>query len=149
MIRKLVLHTDKILREPCKEVAFNDRDIPQDVLDSFDAKSMVGLSAPQIGLPYRCSVCLFDTGIEVIINPVLEVQGEEQIVSTERCVSFPNVLCKIKRASTIKLSYYNNKWERCEKILTGYNAIVAQHECDHLDGIVMMDKAFYKTYKKR
>ena len=149
MKRDLVLHTDKILREPCQEVPFNNAEIAQDVYDSFNANYMVGLSAPQIGLPYRCSACLFTTGLEVIINPKIEVIGEDKTTSTERCVSFPNVVCQIKRAAKVKLTYYNNKWESCEKILEGFNAIVAQHECDHLDGIVMMDKAFKKTYKRR
>lgn len=148
MIRQLVLHTDPVLRKKCEEVPFNNTDISQDVLDTFNTDTMLGLSAPQIGLPYRCSVCNFSTGKEVVINPKIEPIGDERIVSVERCLSFPNVVCKVRRFSQIKVEYFDGKWNKCEKILKGLDACVMQHEYDHLDGFTMMDKAFSKTYKK-
>ena len=148
MKRDLVMHTDPVLRTKCQEVPFNDKDIPQDVLDTFDSQFMLGLSAPQIGLPYRCSVCNFSTGKEVVINPKVEPLNDITIVSTERCLSFPNIVCKVKRFSQIKVSYFDGKWNKCEKLLTGLDACIMQHEYDHLEGSTMMDKAFSKTYKR-
>ena len=149
MKRDLVIHTDPVLRTKCQEVPFNNQEIPQDVLDSFDAGTMLGLSAPQIGLSYRCSICNFSTGVEVVINPTLEPIEEKRIVSTERCLSFPNVVCKVYRFAQVKVTYFDAKWNKCEKLLSGLDACIMQHEYDHLDGFTMMDKSFKKTYQRR
>lgn len=147
MKKRLVSFTDKVLHTKCEEVPYNDKNIAQDVLDSFVQGSMLGLSAPQIGLPYQCSVCQFSDGIEVVINPTIEYLGKE-VNSTERCLSYPNFLCVVKRNDKIKLKYYNNKWQKCERVLEGLEAAIAQHEYDHLQGITMMDKAIKKSFKR-
>lgn len=149
MKQKLVGFNDEVLHSVAQEVPFNNTEIPQDVIDSFEGEKMLGLSAPQIGIPYRCSVCHFSTGVEVIINPELELEGDTTIISTERCLSFPNIECKIKRHTKVKLTYFNKSWNKCEKILEGLDAIIAQHEYDHLDGITMINRAIYKTFKRR
>ena len=149
MKRRLVSSNDEILQQKCQEVPYNDKVIAQDVLDSFDSRNMVGLSAPQIGLPYRCSVCYFREGKEVVINPTIEVvEGSTTVISLERCLSFPNILCKVPRQNKIKLTYFDNQWNKCEKILEGLDAYIAQHECDHLDGVTMIKKAISKQFKR-
>lgn len=147
MSKKLVGFNDKVLHTKAEEVPFNNKEIPQEVLESFKVGEMAGLAAPQIGLGYRCSVCAFTTGVEVIINPIVELLGSE-ITSEERCLSFPNIVCWVKRNNKIKITYFNKDWNKCEKILQGRDAIIAQHEIDHLDGITMINRAFKKAFRR-
>lgn len=147
MRKSLVSFTDEVLHNKCKKVPYNDKEIVQTVLDSFASKVMLGLSAPQIGLPYQCAVCQFEDGLEVVCNPEIEYLGNE-ILSTERCMSFPNFVCKVARYDKVRLKYYNQHWQLCERVLEGLEACIAQHEYDHLQGVTMMDKAIKKAFKR-
>lgn len=147
MKKFLVSHTDEILHQRCDEVPFNNTEIITDLVDSFKSCGMLGLAAPQLGMKYACCVCMLSTGLEVLINPEVEYLGNK-IMSTERCLSFPNILCKVPRVDKIKVVYFNSKWEKCERILENLDACVVQHEYDHLCGITMLDRAVSKQYKK-
>lgn len=147
MKKFLVSHMDEMLHKQCEEVPFNNTEIITDLVDSFGGRDMVGLAAPQVGLGYTCCICKFSTGAEVLVNPRVEFLGDN-IISTERCLSFPNIVCRVTRNNKVKITYFNSKWEKCEKILENLDACIAQHEIDHLSGITMLDKALSKQYKK-
>ena len=108
---------------------------------------MIGLSAPQIGINLQCSLCLFSTGLEIVANPEIEYLGKE-IPSMERCLSFPHIVCKVMRNDKVKLTYFDSKWNKKEAILTGLDALIAQHEYDHLQGVTMIKKAVTKQFKR-
>ena len=149
MKKNLVLSTDKILRESSKEVSFGDKEIDQDLLDSFVlGRGNLGLSACQIGVPYRACLCVVKGRVEIMNNPVIKSQSDEKIVSLEGCLSFPHVYCKVKRSKEVTVEYFNKEWQKCESVFTDRDSCVVQHEIDHLDGIRMQDRAFEKTYKK-
>ena len=147
MKRNLVPHHDEILQQKCDPVDFNNTEVMQDLMDSFKVGTMLGLSAPQIGIKLQCSLCLFSTGLEVVANPQIELLGKE-IPSMERCLSFPNILCKVMRSDKVKLTYFDSQWNKKEVILTGLDALVAQHEYDHLQGETMIKKAVSKQFKR-
>lgn len=147
MRKGLISFTDEVLHNKCKEVPYNDKEIMETVSDSFIREQMLGLAAPQIGLPYQCAICYFEGGLEIVCNPEIEYLGNE-VVSTERCMSYPNFVCKVKRFDKVRLKYYNQQWQLCDRILEGLDALIAQHEYDHLHGITVMDKAFKKSLRR-
>lgn len=150
MKRQLVSFNDSILKQKCEETHYLNTEIGQDLEDTFVNGKLngVGLAAPQIGLPYRSCVCLIDGVAEIMNNPVIEKIGEETFVNKERCLSFPNIVCTVRRASKIKVVYFDKKWHKCERILEGVQAEIVQHECDHLDGITMLSIALKKEFRK-
>ena len=104
----------------------------------------LGLAANQVGLPYR----LFVMHIKgdpaacecVFINPVLSKPVGETI-STEGCLSLPGICGSVARFNQITLSAYNLLGEKVTYDFSGLPAVIAQHECDHLDGILFIDRA--------
>ena len=149
MKRELEPFTSPILREKCEPVPEGNTDIGQDLIDSFDKVGFIGLAAPQIGLPYRACVCYIDNELVVMNNPEYTPMNEEQKIFTEACASLPNVECKVRRYTCVKVTYKDKDWKDASNIYLGMNACLVQHEIDHLDGTLMTKVAVSKTYKKR
>lgn len=105
----------------------------------------VGLASNQIGLDERA----FISQDRVYFNPkILETSLEDED-SFEGCLSFPYVNAKVKRFKKIKVSYTNILGETIEESLNGFNAIVFQHEIDHVNGITLYKKIEGSLAKKR
>ncbi len=102
----------------------------------------VGLAAPQVGIPRRLMlVCpTGEPGDEfVVINPeIVAVEGEE--LGEEGCLSFPGIYGKVPRAVTIRVRYQDLDLRAREMELEGWVARIFQHELDHLDGEVFVDR---------
>jgi peptide deformylase len=93
-----------------------------------------GLAANQIGYLDRI-IAIWRTGAFVVmINPEIEILKGKWGQSHERCLSRPGVNAKLKRAKRIKVSYLDMEGDPAVLKLTGFDARVAQHEVDHLDG---------------
>jgi peptide deformylase len=110
----------------------------------YEAKGL-GLAANQVALPYQLIVLnLSNDGQEgevdrVFINPeILERKGTAE--DEEGCLSFPDLYAKVRRAKTIKARAYNLKGELLEITASDLNARLWQHEVDHLNGILFIDK---------
>lgn len=105
----------------------------------------IGLAAPQVGINKR--IIVIDTrnmeGIGIVnylFNPkIIKYQGK-QIVIQEGCLSFPDKICKVLRYPTIKVQYKNFEGVKITEKFEGLNAIVIQHELDHIDGLTMVDR---------
>ena len=118
-----------------------------------------GLAAPQIGISRSVFIFSFDRdpkNLEVVINPSLTSHSQSQVKSWEGCLSIILSngiwkLAKIPRYERIKVTYFNLKREKKEKILEGFAAKVFQHEYDHLQGIVNIDRedAEVKTFESK
>jgi peptide deformylase len=79
--------------------------------------------------------------LTVMINPKLKIiSNEDTDVQYEACASVPQITGKVKRYKSIFLEYYNEEGIKVQRIVRGYFARLVQHECDHLDGIVFLDK---------
>lgn len=102
----------------------------------------VGLAAPQVGLPLRLfimSVTGKTEDVRVIINPELsEQRGEEE--KEEGCLSLPEIRAKIIRATSLQLTGMNPEGKPISEKLEGFPARIVQHENDHLDGILILDR---------
>ncbi len=147
---------DPILTKQCYEV--NIKDINKDTIDIIeDLKSTLeygtglGIAAPQIGINRRIIVVGTKKGnikyydaeeipITAMINPSWKKLSEYTDVQYEGCMSVPSIRGKVERYKYIELTYYNENGEKIIKQLNGFFARLVQHECDHLDGIVFLEK---------
>jgi peptide deformylase len=145
---KIVLYLHPALRIKTAPLAVIDdsvRAVAEEMLQLMYAGLGVGLAAPQVGLALRLFV-LNLTGDpaqgdqeEVIINPeILEREGSTD--EEEGCLSLPGVFQRVTRPETIKVRAQNLRGEVLEKTVTGIEARGWQHEVDHLDGILIIDK---------
>jgi peptide deformylase len=109
----------------------------------------VGLAAPQVFVSLRVFLALpslpADGGqpppAEVFINPRLEFPSDEHEAAWEGCLSFPELLVRVSRSTQVRLSYLDASGEQRILDLQGFPARVAQHEADHLDGVLTIDRA--------
>lgn len=98
------------------------------------------IAAPQIGLLKRI-ICINTGKPEVLINPVIEDASSEMMEIWDDCMSFPNLLVRLKRHKKITLSYYDHKMEHHTWHLEEDMSELLQHEYDHLEGILAVSKA--------
>ena len=104
------------------------------------------IAAPQIGLQKRV-ICILTDKPYVILNPTLEFIGQEQMELMDDCMSFPNLLVRVRRRRHCILRYQDENWNLQEMRMDDDMAELIQHEYDHLDGILATmravdDKAF-------
>ena len=98
------------------------------------------IAAPQIGVQKRL-ICILTDKPYVILNPTLEFIGEEQMELMDDCMSFPNLLVRVRRYRHCILRYRDENWREREMRMDGDMAELIQHEYDHLDGILATMRA--------
>jgi len=145
---KIVLYPHPALRHPARPLTAIDKQVHLDaghMLELMYEHRGLGLAANQVFLPYRILV-LNPTGDpqqrdkeEVLLNPVI-LDRKGTIEGEEGCLSFPELFQKIRRAKTVTVQAYNLKGEVVEKVVSDLEARLWQHEVDHLDGILFIDK---------
>ena len=102
----------------------------------------VGLAAPQINLNIRVFVADDgESGFEAYVNPVWEPVGNETNVDTEGCLSVPGYVGLVERYTTVRIKYQDARGKKKQKVATGLLARCIQHETDHLNGILFIEKA--------
>ncbi len=102
----------------------------------------VGLAAPQIDLNIRVFVADDgESGFEAYVNPVWEPVGNETNVDTEGCLSVPGYVGLVERYTTVRIKYQDVRGKKKQKVVTGLLARCIQHETDHLNGILFIEKA--------
>ena len=102
----------------------------------------VGLAAPQIDLNRRVFVADDgESGFEAYVNPVWEPVGNETNVDTEGCLSVPGYVGLVERYTTVRIKYQDVRGKKKQKVATGLLARCIQHETDHLNGILFIEKA--------
>lgn len=149
---QLQYYPAEVLRAQAKKITRVDssvRRLAQDMLDTMYANNGVGLAAPQVGHSKRMMVIDVageDEGRKpiVFINPEI-VKAEGEMTGTEGCLSFPNVFFEVKRFSNITVKYQNLSGKEVK--LTAENNLLCraiQHELDHLDGKLFIDKPLNK-----
>jgi len=170
MVREIVVYPDKRLKLVSKEVeVFNGalHDLLDDMYETMRAKNGVGLAAIQVGVDQRVliiNVPLEDKDGESygeehsendqpkentleMINPVIvEKDGREKF--QEGCLSIPGVYEDVERAKHVKVEYFDRAGEKQSIEDDGFLAVAMQHEIDHLDGKVFIEKLSYIKRKK-
>lgn len=145
---KIVFYPHPALRYPAKPLGAIDKQVHLDagrMLELMYENRGLGLAANQVFLPYRI-VVLNPTGDpgqrdkeEVLLNPVI-LERKGTIEGEEGCLSFPGLFQKIRRAKTVHVQAYNLRGEVIEKTVSDLEARLWQHEVDHLEGILFIDK---------
>ncbi|MDD2766425.1 MAG: peptide deformylase [Candidatus Moranbacteria bacterium] len=120
--------------------------LPQ-MVETMHQENGVGLAAPQIDQSIRLAVAEVDGKIYYLINPEITSHSQEKIVFEEGCLSLPGQFFPIIRSEEITLRYQNEKGLPKKMRATGFLAIVIQHEVDHLDGILIINR--YKKQQKK
>lgn len=117
-----------------------------DMLDTVDEYDGAGLAAPQVHESLRLVVLSYDhEGMRVWINPVLTPLTQDLAYSMEGCLSVPGLRGLVGRPSHIRVQAYDHTGAALDFELEGFAAVVAQHECDHLDGVLYVDRVEPQT----
>ncbi|HHD75216.1 MAG TPA: peptide deformylase [Campylobacterales bacterium] len=169
MVREVVIYPDKRLKQVSSEVdVFNEElhTLLDDMYDTMVQKKGVGLAAIQIGIPKRVLIVNIPTDESEdavvkkeetleIINPVFTTM-EGECKNQEGCLSVPGFYEDVERAKRVVMEYQNRHGEKKIIETEDFLAIALQHEIDHLDGKVFVEKLsilkrkkFEKEWKKR
>jgi peptide deformylase len=151
---------DPVLHSPAAPVtAFDDelRDLVDDMLETMDAAPGVGLAAPQVGVPLRLFVYGWTDDDDVLhrgvaINPVLwispaSIDELDEDEESEGCLSFPGERFPLRRSQSAILQAVDLDGEPFEVRAVGWLSRIFQHEFDHLDGVLYVDRLRHPSGK--
>ncbi len=149
-IRPIRVFGDPVLKQRADEILNWDDNLKllaQDMLDTMYDAPGVGLAGPQVGVQKRIFVYDIGQGPNVVINPVLS-QFEGEWDYDEGCLSVPGLYWEIQRPKRVHLEAYNLEQEKISIDADELLARVFQHETDHLDGILLIDRLDPKRRKQ-
>lgn len=148
-LKDLLLLGDPRLYEVCQPVLEEELPMVKEwvadlhrVMEEIRAKYNFGraIAAPQLGIMKRLVYLNIDRPV-IFINPELSNQSAEQIELWDDCMSFPNLLVKVQRHRSIRLTYRDENWAKQHWDMQDDLSELLQHECDHLDGILCTMRA--------
>jgi peptide deformylase len=163
MRRPIVRYPESVLRAKCRPIASvteEHRQLAEDMIETMRAANGVGLAAPQVGVDVKLAVidvshdpeCISFLRINgedvadmksvmpiVFLNPKIDL-GKEKEIGEEGCLSFPDLRGQIRRSLGIKVSYQTLEGETVTLETDGLLARAFQHEIDHLNGILFIDR---------
>jgi peptide deformylase len=155
-VLEIVTLPNPILRQKTRQVTRFDTELQQlidDMIETMRAAPGVGLAAPQVGRPLSLSVIetlpkLDEEGNEieesrelfVIINPEVIWRSREELIGVEGCLSIPGYVGEVDRAEKIRVRALDRNGRKIRLRLSGWTARIFQHEIDHLNGILYIDK---------
>jgi peptide deformylase len=162
-IREVVQIGDPVLREPAREVAAEEigsREIQgliDDLIDTKRATHGAGIAANQVGEAVRVAVVEVEernprypykppVPLTVMVNPVIEPVGAETVEINEGCLSVPDLRGYLTRHLAVRVSYLDRDGMEHEEVRSGLTAGTFQHEVDHLNGTLFVDRADPRTF---
>jgi len=127
-----------------------------DLLDTLYEYDGAGLAAPQVHESIRVALIVLDDeiGPEFFVNPVITPLSDSTTHTWEGCLSVEGIRGRVERPDHIKVEFVDRHGQRKAYELQGFPAVVVQHECDHLDGVLYIDRAdplslaFLSEYRK-
>ena len=137
------LYGDPVLRQvaaPVRDITADIKRIIADMTDTMWHQVGIGLAAPQVGLPYR--ILVMDDGnggAQTLINPEIESRSGT-VREEEGCLSLPGVFGVVERSKTIAVKATDADGNSVSFEATGLKARIVQHELDHLDGVLFIDR---------
>jgi len=162
-ILKIKKYPDPILRkksEEVREVTQEIKNLGWDMVETMTENEGIGLAAPQVGELKRIIVVhpIEKRTVEekskikpqIFINPKIIKKSGETIIDEEGCLSFPGLWLKIKRTKEVEIEALNEEGQVVKIKAEGLPAKIFQHEIDHLDGILFIDRmSFWQRFKIR
>ncbi|MEO6124503.1 MAG: peptide deformylase [Ilumatobacteraceae bacterium] len=156
MIRDIVTIGHPVLREPTRRITIEELQLPStqqlidDLIDTMRHANGAGIAANQIGEHLRITVIEVNDNprypykpripLTVVVNPIIEPIDDEQVTINEGCLSVPNLRGDVSRNVNIRVRYVDRDGNEHDEIKRGLTAGTFQHECDHLDGTLFVDR---------
>jgi peptide deformylase len=150
-----------VLRERARELSTEELASPEiqrlidDMIDTMRAAAGAGLAANQVGETVRIAVAEVDHNprypykppipLTVLVNPIIEPIDSETVRINEGCLSVPNLRGELERHVTIRVRYLDRDGVEHDEVRRGLTAGTFQHEVDHLDGILFLDRVVDPT----
>jgi peptide deformylase len=157
MIRQIVTVGDPVLRERAREVGADElrseavQRLIDDMIETKRAANGAGIAANQVGETLRIAIVEVEAGnprypykppvpLTVVVNPELEPVGDATVDIVEGCLSVPGLRGAVPRYEAVRVRYLDRDGEPHEEVRRGLTAGTFQHEVDHLDGILFLDR---------
>jgi len=161
-VREIVTVGDPALRTKAREVTPEELGSPQvqrlidDLIETRRAANGAGLAANQVGETLRIAVAEVDgtnprypykppIPLTVMVNPTIEPVDDEVMEINEGCLSVPGLRGYLKRHAQVRIRYLDREGKEREEVKRGLTAGTFQHEVDHLDGVLFVDRADPRT----
>ncbi len=149
-ILKVAVMGHPVLREPAEEIARKSLKSPdlghliEDMVETMAEYAGIGLAAPQVHFGVRLFVIQHnhedESTLRVAVNPVITPIGDEIKESWEGCLSVPDLHGMVPRHMKVRLDAFDREGKKYSAELEDFEARVAQHEADHLDGVLFIDR---------
>jgi len=142
-VREIVQMGHPVLRQRAKKIHRVDASIHRlvdDLVDTVHAANGAGLAAPQIGVPLRAIVTNVDDSLQIVLNPEIVKESEEMEDGEEGCLSIRGWYGPVKRKERVTIRGLNVTGKPLKLKVEGWEARAFQHEIDHLDGILFIDR---------
>jgi peptide deformylase len=157
MIRDIVTVGDPVLRERAREVDLEElrseavQRLIDDLIETKRAAHGAGIAANQVGETLRIAIVEVEPGnprypykppvpLTVVVNPELEPVGDAQVEIVEGCLSVPGLRGAVPRYEEVRVRYLDRDGGEHEEVRRGLTAGTFQHEVDHLDGVLFLDR---------
>jgi peptide deformylase len=155
---------DPVLRQRADEVSSEELRSPEiqrfidSLIETRRAAGGAGLAANQVSVLKRIAVVEVDEAarrrypykplvpLTVIVNPQIEPLSDEKLLINEGCLSVPGLRGDVERSTQVLVKFFDRNYEPCEQIVSGLTAGTFQHEIDHLDGILFVDRADPRSF---
>jgi len=125
---------------PVSEITPELRQTLDDMVPMLETYHGVGLAAPQVGISQRFFIMNAGDKLRKVINPEILQKGTAMVEMEEGCLSVPGIHKRVRRPRRISVRYQNENGDVIEEELKDFPARVFQHEYDHLDGILFVDR---------
>jgi peptide deformylase len=155
-VREIVTVGHPVLRERAREVSVEELATPEvqqlidDLIDTMHAANGAGIAANQIGVPLRVTTIEVNHNprypykpqipLTVVVNPEIEFLDDELVEINEGCLSVPDLRGNVMRHVNIRVRYLDRDGVAHDEVKRGLTAGTFQHECDHLDGRLFLDR---------
>lgn len=151
MLLNILKYPNKILLKPSQKAGLIDEKIKKlisDMIETMRAGQGCGLAAPQVGFGLRIAVVDAESKLTILINPEIVKASKESEIMEEGCLSLPDVFAKIKRPSRVEVKSLDIQGKEINFSADGLLARIIQHEVDHLDGKLILDRVNFFTRRK-
>jgi peptide deformylase len=143
MILEIKKYPDSVLKKRCREIKEITPEIKEmafDLSETMMKKDGIGLAAPQIGRLEKIIAINIGDDPQVFINPIIISKGREKEYIEEGCLSFPGLFLNVKRPKEVEVEAFNLEGKKMKIKAEGLAARVFQHEIDHLNGILFINR---------
>jgi peptide deformylase len=155
-VRPIVTVGHPVLRERARDLTLDELASPEvqsfidDLVDTMRHANGAGLAANQVGEPIRIAAIEVNDNprypykpripLTIVVNPVIEPVDDELVEINEGCLSVPNLRGNVNRSVTVRVRYLDRHGVAHDEVKRGLTAGTFQHECDHLDGVLFLDR---------